>query len=233
MSGFITLHRVHSTVELLQDPKAWTLLSLIAIRARWSGDTISIHGLLPGQAFIGDCKSCGLSPKEYITAKKRLEKWGLVSFKGTNKGTIATLLNRDVYDIYGKNRDEPKGSQTASKGISGVKPATTNENGTQNRKLKPKDVGERGNDSPRIEINDYGDILNPNNPPIAVACAVTGDDFHSKGAGFFYKAHQEVGDKLFRGTVAQLWGEMKSDEINSPGAMLTFKFKNLMTGVAK
>ncbi len=228
MSGFITLHRVPNTVELLQDPKAWTLLSLIAIRARWSGDTISIHGLLPGQAFIGDCKSCGLSPKEYITAKKRLEKWGLVSFKGTNKGTIATLLNRDVYDIYGKNRDEPTVSQTPGKGISRDNPATTNEDGTKNRKLKPKDVNVRGNDSPKIKINGYEDIMNPDNPPITVACTVTGDYLNSKWADNFHRAHLIIGDRRFREAVAELWGERKTDTICNPGAILTNKLKKLM-----
>ncbi len=228
MSGFIKLNRCASTLELLQAPNEWALLSLIAYRGQWSKETISIHGLMPGQSFIGDCKACGLSQKQYVTAKKHLQEWGLATFKGTNKGTIATLSDTRIYDIFGNNKDKPKIPQGERVGTYGDKPAVTNENGTKERKLKPKDEGERGNDSPKIKINDYGDIMNPDNPPITVACTVTGDYWNSAGAGFFNKALKIIGDRCFREAVAELWGELKSDTIDNPGAILTNKLKKLM-----
>ena len=228
MNGFIMMMRTFNTTELIKDPKAFALLTLIALRARWNSDALSIHPLEPGQAFIGDCRACGLTANEYRAAKGRLQRHGLATFKGTNKGTVATLLNREVYNIFGKVDDEQDDTRTTTKQQSDNKPMTSNENRTENKKLKPKDVDERGINPPKIEINDYGDIMNPENPPVTVACTVTGEYFNSRAAGFYHKAHQAIGDRPFRQAVAELWGEIKVDTIHKPGAVLTNKLKRQM-----
>jgi hypothetical protein len=228
MNGFIMMMRTFNTTELIKDHKAFALLTHIALRARWNKDEFCIHPLEPGQAFIGDCSACGLTPSESRAAQGRLIKYGLAAFKGTNKGTIATLLNREVYNIFGKVDDEQDDTRTTTKQQSDNKPTTSNEDRTKNKKLKPKNVDARGINPPKIEINDYGDIMNPNNPPITVACTVTGECFSSRAAGFYHKAHQAIGDRPFRQAVAELWGEIKVDTIRKPGAVLTNKLKHQM-----
>ncbi|HEY2809923.1 MAG TPA: hypothetical protein VGJ00_00815 [Rhabdochlamydiaceae bacterium] len=95
--GFIKLFR-GTGVELLQnDPKAYLLLSQIALRALRRDANYS--DLKANQAYIGDHENIGLSQQEYRNAKKRLSKYDLVSFISTNKGTIATLISSQVFDI--------------------------------------------------------------------------------------------------------------------------------------
>ena len=83
---------------MLKCPKVFALLTLIAIRARRTNQ-LNIHGLSVGEALIGDYKACGLTRQEYRTTKNKLERIGLATFRTTNKGTIATILDTSIYDI--------------------------------------------------------------------------------------------------------------------------------------
>ena len=86
-AGFIKMSRDPAGDELIElNPIAWTLASVIAKRARWN-DAFNHHNLAPGEAFIGDCKRCGMSEQQYRTAKNQLKKWKFATFKSTNRGT--------------------------------------------------------------------------------------------------------------------------------------------------
>lgn len=98
-SGFIKLNRAGGYELLEEDPKAFLLLSHIALRARREALKYSRYSLKANQAFVGDPEKIGLSRQEYRNAKKRLKKYGLATFESTNRGTIATLTSVDVYDI--------------------------------------------------------------------------------------------------------------------------------------
>jgi hypothetical protein len=117
MPGYIQLNRCETTEELLKQPECFLLLTQIALRARRTGEGWNPHNLEVGQALIGDYKSIGLSSeKVYRNAKKRLENYKIVAFKGTNKGTVATLLNSIVYDINEETKGEQKGDPRATQG---------------------------------------------------------------------------------------------------------------------
>ena len=105
--SYIKIKRSEASKELLKDPKAFVLLTVIALRARYN-DSFNIHGLKTGQCLIGDHQNFGMTVGEYTYARKRLEKYGLASFKGVqNKGTIATLKGNEIFDISGgKEEDE-------------------------------------------------------------------------------------------------------------------------------
>lgn len=219
-AGFIKLMRTDVTKELLKDPKSWALLSLIAYRAKWSKG-LSVHNLEQGQALIGDADACGLSAKEYRTAKKKLSQWGLVACKATNKGTVATLLNADVYDVnsdhQGEQRDNQKASERQSRGEQG---ATNEECKDRTRKLKPESKPFR-----KIDIQGYGSIHDEQNDAIDVAFSVTGEPDSLIAENSYRNLLKAVGEKKFRDCVADLWGEMKTDKIDRPGAILTNKLK--------
>ena len=55
---------------------------------------------------IGDHKSIGLSQRQYRTAKQNLEKWKISTFKTTNKGTVARIINSSIYDINLESSDK-------------------------------------------------------------------------------------------------------------------------------
>jgi len=99
--SFVQLRRGDYSNELCKFPYAFTLLSVIALRARRTAkdDGPNIHNLNPGEALIGDYLNYGMSEQNYRTAKKQLEEFGLVTIQATNKGTIATICTTEVYDI--------------------------------------------------------------------------------------------------------------------------------------
>ena len=134
-AGFLKLNRGDTTLELLKDSKAFSLLALIAYRARRS-DAFSVNGLSAGEALIGDFRSCGLTPKSYREAKERLTKWQFAAFKGTNKGTIARLIDSRVFDINTTTRGEPEDTRGANEGQTRGKQGATNKNERRGRRVK-------------------------------------------------------------------------------------------------
>ncbi|MBI2498373.1 MAG: hypothetical protein HYV75_10835 [Opitutae bacterium] len=91
----------------MKDAPAFMLLTQIALRARWSRAP-GLDGLVFGESLVGDYGMIGLSEKAYRCAKGRLAKWGLASFAGSSKGTVARLLDNRVYALDARN-DENSG----------------------------------------------------------------------------------------------------------------------------
>jgi hypothetical protein len=109
MSFFTKLQHSETTEMLMKDNKAFALLAAIAYRARRSDGWVQTKKGTPvflkiGQALIGDYQNYGLTEKEYRCAKTRLSKCKLASFLGRTDGTIATLENKEVFDISMKSR---------------------------------------------------------------------------------------------------------------------------------
>ncbi len=119
MAGFIKLTKSEQMGRLLfDDPIAYRLMAVIAWRARRTDSALT--GLKAGQAMIGDYKKLGMTEKQYRGAVKRLTKGGLIGAQGTNKGTVATILNTVCYDLNidgeGRTKGDPEGGQRADKG---------------------------------------------------------------------------------------------------------------------
>lgn len=103
-AGFVKLMRTPDVQELIKYPYAFTLLALIALRARRRDCRIT--GLRAGEAMLGDYKSVGLTEQKYRTALKRLRKSGIILTKATNKGTIARIMDVSIWDINSEDRYE-------------------------------------------------------------------------------------------------------------------------------
>ena len=132
MGRFIKLQRMEDSEELRHllrsDHNAFILLTIIANRARRSKEPNPINGTKQFQALIGDYKNCGLSERNYRTAKEHLEKYGLATFNPTPQGTIATLCNGKVYDINPDEADEQPDRQPTDSRQTGDEQATTKKN---------------------------------------------------------------------------------------------------------
>ncbi len=133
--GVIKLKRNEATRELLKDPKAFGLLTTIALRAKRT-NAFSVHGLKPGQALIGDHASYGLTEQEYRSAKVRLRRYGLADFKPTHRGTIATLRGETIYDINVTAEQRTNNGQHTDDQRAGHGQATTIKNGKNEKKGK-------------------------------------------------------------------------------------------------
>ena len=112
--GFIKLNRSPEALELARDPNAFTLLAIIAMRARRNSE-FNFHNLKHGEALIGDYKNYGLTEQKYRTAKKKLKNWKFITTRTTNRGTIAKLINSAIWDINIQKGNEPPNSQATGK----------------------------------------------------------------------------------------------------------------------
>ncbi len=109
MTTFVKFMRSEASDFLESEPIANHVLSVIARRARRTPHPY--NGLETNECHMGDYEKLGISRQQYRSAMDKLEKWGLVTTKATNKGTVATLANTDVYDI---NTKEQPAEQPAS-----------------------------------------------------------------------------------------------------------------------
>jgi hypothetical protein len=104
--GFVRLNRGEEVDDLMRHPNAFTLFSLIALRARYA-NSARLDGLKIGQALIGDWEAAGLTRGQYRAALKRLVAHGYITTQGVRSpkegkcGTIATITNDTIYSITG------------------------------------------------------------------------------------------------------------------------------------
>ena len=132
--GWVAMHR-GETIDTLQEkyPNAFLLLCQITRRARV--EPCPINDLDRGEALIGDFKKAGIATEsQYRTAKKQLEKCGLVTFRGTNDGTIAKLLDTSIFSISVDKSDEQNDRQVTSKRRSSDERVTTKNNVNKEKK---------------------------------------------------------------------------------------------------
>ena len=134
---FVKFKRSNQTEEIIKD-RAFSLLALIAIRAKRSNG-FNIDGLEVGEAMIGDYKACGMTEQTYRTSKKKLEKWGFATFKATNKGTIAKLINSIVFDINIEHSNEQANTRLTDDQRTGNERVTTNKNEKNEKNEKKRD----------------------------------------------------------------------------------------------
>jgi hypothetical protein len=99
LKSWLCYYRSHEADELqAKHPNAFLLLCQIARRARLT--PCPVTGLQIGQAQIGDYRQAGIqSERKYRTAKNTLKTRGFSTFKGTGKGTIATLLEQGIFSL--------------------------------------------------------------------------------------------------------------------------------------
>jgi hypothetical protein len=110
--GFLKLVRGRDVEDLFRDPLAYTLLSLIAYRARRS-EGFDVHGLEPGEALIGDHESVGMTRKQYRVRLNRLVCGGFVAIRRADRGTIAKVLDTRIFDINADEGGHQNGHQRA------------------------------------------------------------------------------------------------------------------------
>lgn len=127
--GWFRCHRGEQGLELLKaSPHAFALLYIIAHRARWH-DGFNQHGLSLGDAFVGDFESYGMSEQNYRTAKVQLAKWGFATFKPTNKGTVARIINTGIFDASPLPANGQGSGQVTDASRAGNGRVTTNKEG--------------------------------------------------------------------------------------------------------
>lgn len=156
MSRFIKYHPDSEMSKFLESkPNANHLAQIIAKRARRT--KCEYTGLDVGQCLLGDFRKIGLTEKQYRTAKNTLKKIKFAAFQGTNKGTVATLVSIEVWDI---NADEKggQGDRTRATNKNDKNTTTTIEENFEEQ--KPYDIDEARNGIERIFGNPQIQVKN-------------------------------------------------------------------------
>lgn len=133
--GFVAAVRSPEADDLQEsDPRAFLLLTYIARHA--SRTENRIKRLKTGEARVGNPKRMGLTPRQYRSAKDRLEEYGLATFNPTNKGTLAMLCGSAIYDINPEPNDKQTDKQATNKRQAGDKQTTSNNKEKKKKKEK-------------------------------------------------------------------------------------------------
>ena len=127
--SFIMCNRNEILVSeiLNRNSNAFILLYFIAMRA-WRGPGRSPRDCDMGEALIGDYSTMGMTEQEYRTAKKHLKKMRFITIRSTSKGTIAKLINTELFDPNFDFGNEQINEELTSKQRAANGQATTNNN---------------------------------------------------------------------------------------------------------
>lgn len=202
--GFIMQSRGPEVDELMKDPNAFVLLTQIARRARRT-NKFNRHNLEPGEALIGDHDSIGLSQANYRSAKRRLESYGLATFKPTNKGTIATLTDSTIYDINIDEGNDQNSNQIASKQQAPNDPADkrpTTKNNVNNENKENNDKNER--EGKRTHAKDVFSSVNDGQVPQMVIDHFLDNGSDETAARKFFNNYHSTGWTV-QGNPIQNW----------------------------
>jgi hypothetical protein len=137
---WFTAIRSDDVIELiLANPKAFILAFMIAFRARWK-DGFNRHGLDKGEAMLGDWTAYGMTRQEYRTALDQLKEWGFATFRTTNKGTLAKLVDTRLFALLPPVRNQQDNQQATSE-----QPTGNHQTTTTGRLLRPGKTGNTDN----------------------------------------------------------------------------------------
>jgi len=144
MARYVKLCRSQETdILLAKQPKAFLLLSVVAMRAKRTSDNNAFN-LTIGQSLIGDHDNYGLTRQEYRTAVSFLEDNNFISTSTSGLGTVATLLNNVVFDINPEGEQLPPNHK-----------ATTNKNNNKNKKEKKKEASKKIEFPPELDTHEF------------------------------------------------------------------------------
>lgn len=156
---FIKWQRTKEVAELMKKPDCFMLLAQIAYRAKRTSD-FNTNNLKIGEALIGDFKEIGLTEQRYRSAKSNVQTWGLATFKGTNKGTVAKLVDTRIYDINEENNNGQNNRTITSQQRTNNEPITTNKNekNEKNEKNVIKEAQEKMLTDEKIKLTERSKV---------------------------------------------------------------------------
>ena len=157
--SYFKCNRSEAAIELLAASKnAFVLLYQITFRARRT-DSFNRHDLAIGEAFVGDYKEIGLTEGEYRYAKKYLEDHHFATFRATNKGTIAKLINFDVFNPNLEDSNGQYNTPATNQRRTNNEPTTTNKNDKNDKNEKGKVFREKKEISPNVQLIQLGEAI--------------------------------------------------------------------------
>lgn len=133
MSGWVKLHRQVLDSSLWQNPNAFLVFTYLLLRAAHAPKKFPFNGkdldlqageLISSHDSIRIGMAGSLSIKQIRVALNYLKETGRVAVKTTNKFSVITIVNWDLYQAEGRQEGEPRANEGQAKG----KPRATNKN---------------------------------------------------------------------------------------------------------
>ena len=161
--GWIKLHRQFKNWEWYTDANAMRVFLHLLITANhkennWRGHTVERGQVISSLEKIAI--DVGITVKAVRVALTKLKKTKEVASHGTNKFTLFTIINYDLYqsiDTEGQANGQDEGKQGASKGQTKGKQRATNKNDKNDKNAKNED--NEGNENkvppPFNSLKDY------------------------------------------------------------------------------
>ncbi|HSH25637.1 MAG TPA: hypothetical protein VLA13_08890 [Massilibacterium sp.] len=150
MKGFISVHRKLMNNAVWTDPNYLKLWIYCLFEASHQDHEQIIgnqkveikRGEFPtGRFVLSDAMNKGVKPKHRLTDRtwwrhlENLEKWGMLTIKTTNKFSVVTIVNYDVYQYKKKENDQQIDQQLSNKRPTDA----TNNNGNNDNNGNKKD----------------------------------------------------------------------------------------------
>jgi hypothetical protein len=161
-TSYFKCYRSGVAEELLAASNSAFLLLLQIARRAQRTDSYNQNDLGIGEAFLGDFKNIGLTEGKYRHAKKYLEAHRFATFRATNKGTIATLINFDVFDPNLEDSNGQHNTPATNQRRTNNEPTTTNKNDKNDKNdknEKGKSFREKKEISPNVLAIQLGEVI--------------------------------------------------------------------------
>ena len=161
MAGYIKLHRKCLESAVFGDSDLWRFWCWCLMKASYKERQVLISGTVvdvkPGQFVLGRksaAESLGVTERVVRTCLKNLEKLGNIETKTTNRFTLVTLIN---WELYQENEDEVTNKRPTND------QQTTNKRPTKDHKQEREEGKERkkGKNIESYDSRASGDSLKP------------------------------------------------------------------------
>ncbi len=135
MTGWIKLHRCSFEKDWLKNHNMWVFWTYCLLKANHKKGIIVFNGkeveLNPGQFIFGINKACeeiNLTPQKIRTVLKKLKKMENITIKSTNKYSIISITNWEIYQSDEEESNNQTNKQITFKQHSNNIQITTNKN---------------------------------------------------------------------------------------------------------
>ena len=116
--GWVRLHRKLIESQVFTDPGVLKVWIWCLFRANWKPTYWQDEQLQAGDFVCGThaaAEELGSTPAKFRRAMKKLQDWGLITRKATNKYTVVSVINWRTYQYDHTSRQQTNDKQTTNK----------------------------------------------------------------------------------------------------------------------
>lgn len=161
-NGFIVLHRKFLNWEWYSEPNCVLIFIHCLLKANWK-DKNWKGNLIKRGSFITSinhlAQETNLTVQQTRTALKKLQSTGELTCTATNKHSLITIVNYDIYQQLEEEDNKPDNNQITNEQQTNNKQITTTEQGNNINNINNKNIGDFENHLEKA-VQLYNDLAN-------------------------------------------------------------------------